>query len=704
MNDTSIQPLVLIADDDDMTRSLMSAALAEHDFETIEVGNGKDAVKLIPRLNPDLVILDVQMPEMDGFSACEAIRATASEPAPPIVIVTGSDDTVSVERAFDVGATDFISKPVNWSLLGHRMRYILRGAQTRDTLARREAENNALLEALPDRLAVVDRAGNILNYLTRDEQEIERYSHGSLDDLLPRTNLNQVLTAIRQVMVSEADQTIEVTGEIGLHQQTGIRHYEIRITPQAPGMALLILRDVTTRKQAEERIHQLAFFDSLTALPNRHHFLHLTHQELVSNPNEQFALFQLDIDQFRRINETLGNDAGDQVLTQVAERLQSLAFELTKSGRNAQCARLGSNEFALLAPFEDKLFLSAISSRLNALFATPINSGRHELIVTASVGMALFPDDAADSNDLHTYAAHALQTSKQAGGNILTLYADCHQNASHSLLELEMDLRRAIENDELTPYFQPKYNLARNTLAGAELLLRWFHPRHGAIPPNTFIPLAEQSGLIVDIDRWVTDCVCAHLSKWQEAGLNPAPISINISGRAFSYDKPATTLARALSTHQVDPELLEIEITETVLMADPQTATATLTELKNMGIRLAIDDFGTGYSSLSYLKQFPLDTLKIDRAFVTDLEHDENDRALCHAMVTMAHSLGLNVVAEGIETEYQRTYLRSIGCELAQGYLLDKPMPAEEFAEVLSANRNRIVHATQAMEQPKIRH
>ncbi len=703
MND-KIQPLVLIADDDDLTRSLMSAALAEHDFETIEVGNGQDAVKLIPRLNPDLVILDVQMPEMDGFSACTAIRASELGPALPIVIVTGSDDTVSVEKAFDVGATDFISKPVNWSLLGHRMRYILRGAQTRDTLARREAENNALLEALPDRLAVVDRAGNILNYLTRDEDEIERYSHGSLDDLLPRTNLNQVLTAIRQVMASEEDQTIEVTGEIGLDQQTGIRHYEIRITPQAPGMVLLILRDVTTRKQTEERIHHLAFFDTLTSLPNRHHFLHLTHQEIIGNPDELFALFLLDIDQFRRINETLGNDAGDLVLTEAAERLKALTFELTKNGRQAQCARLGSNEFALLAPYANGVDLSAISSRLNALFAAPIDSGRHELIVTASIGMALFPDDAADSADLQSNAAHALQTSKQAGGNILTPYADCHQSASHSLLELEMDLRRAIENNELTPYFQPKYDLARNSLAGAELLLRWFHPRHGAIPPTTFIPLAEQSGLIIDIDRWVTDCVCAHLSEWQEAGLTLAPISINISGRAFSYDKPATTLARALSAHQVDPELLEVEITETVLMADPQAATATLTELKKMGIRLAIDDFGTGYSSLSYLKRFPLDTLKIDRAFVTDLEYDENDRALCHAMVTMAHKLGLNVVAEGIETEYQRTYLRSIGCELAQGYLLDKPMPAEAFAEVLSANRNNVVHAAQPTDQSEIRH
>jgi EAL domain-containing protein (putative c-di-GMP-specific phosphodiesterase class I) len=298
----------------------------------------------------------------------------------------------------------------------------------------------------------------------------------------------------------------------------------------------------------------------------------------------------------------------------------------------------------------------------------------------------MFPEDGQDIETLLRSADKALSSAKSAGRNVQIAYDQQEHERSSDTLHLESDLRTALQQDELALHFQPKFDLRSGALLGAEALLRWDHPEHGMISPGTFIPMAEETGLIVDIDRWVMDRTCRHIRNWRDCGLAQLAVSINLSGREFNFDRPELTLARILDANGIDPSLIELEITETVLMADPSAAAAKLAELKAMGIRLAVDDFGTGYSSLGYLKRFPLDVLKIDREFVKDLDHDENDRTLCRAMISMARGLGLEVVAEGIETREQHDFLRFEGCQIGQGFLLARPLPVEDYEAMLTEN------------------
>jgi diguanylate cyclase (GGDEF)-like protein len=624
-----------------------------------------------------LVILDVQMPVLDGFAACTEIRQGERGDEIPIVIVTGTDDTDSIERAFEAGATDFISKPVNWSLLGHRMRYILRSAETRHSLREREAENSALLEAVPDRLVLVKKTGEIVKLLEQDKKQApeRNYTGDKIDVLLP----HEVVPVAKRILVEVLTNQAEGVFEFQLKPDLDKHHYEARVVPQTRGVALMIIREVTQKKEADARIHQLAYYDTLTKLPNRHYFMQVIANVLSPKTDQRFALISMNLDQFKRINDTLGHATGDAVLMEFANRLVNVKKSLRDSGRYADLARLSGDEFVFLTALRGESHLREIMQLIDKELNAPFDSNQQQIIVTTSIGVTTYPEDSDSIHTLLTQAAQALAASKRAGGNTHSLYRYVKQDLPTDLLKLEFELRSAIQNNDLELFFQPKYNLTDGTLYGAEALLRWFHPDRGPIAPSVFIPLAEQSGLIVDIDRWVIERACKYLDEWQLAGRNVVPISINLSGRAFSYDRPTEAIAKALAEYKIDPSLVEVEITETVLMADAEQATKTLVALKSMGIRLAIDDFGTGYSSLSYLKRFPLDVLKIDRAFIEDLETDNNDRALCQAMISMGHSLGLEVVAEGIETEFQLGFLTDAGCELAQGFLLDKPMSAAHF-------------------------
>ena len=685
---------MLIADDDELMRSLMSAALIENGFETIEVENGQEAISAVSRIAPDLVLLDVDMPIMDGYAACEHLRASVAGQDIPIIIVTGNEDTESIDRAFRSGATDFISKPVNWSLIGHRVRYVLRGAQTRLALVESEAKNRAMLEALPDRLVLVSAAGQILaviepqqnRSLTSINQKSAPQTGQSLEGFLPAHAAKLAREHISRALDGSTDTGFEysITSERTEPNEHG--YFEARIIPQSDQVALLILRDITTRRQTEAQIHKLAYYDGLTGLPNRNYFMLRSAEALNSAAarRDRYLLCYFNLDHFKRINDTLGHAAGDRTLVEVAGRLIEFRNRLRSQGNYCDVARAGSDEFMLLAALRQDQDVSAVVQSLRSDFSAPVACDRHQLVLTISVGSAVFPEDGAEVEALLMHADKAMSSAKQGGRNTHIAYSHNLHERSDDILALESELREAIDRNELTLFFQPKFDLRTNTIVGAEALLRWIHREHGMVSPAVFIPLAEETGLIVDIDRWVVDRACFHLNQWLEKGLNTVPVSINLSGREFCFDQPEITLQRAMQTHGIEPSLLEVEITETVLMADPSAATRTLAKLKAMGIRLAVDDFGTGYSSLGYLKHFPLDVLKIDRSFVSDLEQDENDRALCRAMISMARSLGLEVVAEGIETENQRQFLRYEGCQVGQGFLMSKPISAEAFEDLLA--------------------
>jgi diguanylate cyclase (GGDEF)-like protein len=674
--------VVLIADDDELMRSLTAATLDAEGFETIAVANGQEAIAALARVQPDLLLLDVDMPVMDGFTACERIRAMPVGGDLPIVIVTGNEDTASINRAFEAGATDFISKPVNWSLLGYRVRYVLRGADTRAALAESEARNRAMLEALPDRLVLISADG-IIEAVIENTHIVPRRAgreHAlvgrALEQILPDQPAAQVRALITKVLVRGAEMSFEYAATVGMD----VSNFEARLLPHSETVVLLILRDITDRKRVEAQIHRLAFYDPLTQLPNRHYFLSRCEEALkAERSSERFVLCHLNLDQFKRITDTLGPAVGDSTLRQIAERIERVCESVRSAGTRIELARLGGDEFVIWSALKGAHDVAELARRLKAEFAMPVACDRHQLVVTASIGSAVYPDDGADLATLLKNAGIAMSSAKSAGRNTHCAFVRADQESASDLLELESDLRRAIEANELVVHFQPKFDLRSGALTGAEALVRWQHRTRGMIAPGAFIPIAEATGLIVDIDRWVVDETCRQLRAWQELGVEPVAVSINLSGREFCFDQPEITLQRALRRYGISPQLLEVEITETVLMADPASAGATLRKLSAMGIRLSLDDFGTGYSSLGYLKHFPLDVLKIDRAFVADLERNENDRALCRAVISMARALHLEVVAEGIETEGQRHFLCTEGCHVGQGYLLGRPMDAETF-------------------------
>jgi diguanylate cyclase (GGDEF)-like protein/PAS domain S-box-containing protein len=438
-----------------------------------------------------------------------------------------------------------------------------------------------------------------------------------------------------------------------------------------------IARDVTQTRRAEERIRRLAHFDELTGLPNRTMFMHTLQRafSLAQRRSKQFALFFIDLDRFKNINDSLGHEAGDRLLQDVARRLRHHLRE------SDTVARLGGDEFVVLVEdCADARELNAIAQNiLNALGRPYTLSGR-EYHVTGSIGISSYPADGLDPASLLKNADIAMYLAKDRGKNNFQFYS-AQQNAhSFERLALESALRHALERREFALHYQPKIDIASNRIVGVEALLRWNHPDLGVVTPNQFIPLAEETGLIVPIGRWVLRTACAQSAAWRSDGLPGIRIAVNLSARQFSDDGLIADIADALAEAALPPEGLELEITESMVMHNPERAVGTLSRLRELGIAVSIDDFGTGYSSLGYLKRFPIDNVKIDRSFIKDLPHDTDDAAITRAVIAMAKSLRIRVVAEGVETREQLEFLRAHECDECQGYFVSRPLPPAEFA------------------------
>lgn len=700
------QPLILVADDDELIRTLVVGALSSNGFRTLEVMDGSEVVPAVSQFSPDLVILDIDMPVMNGFTACEQIRDLPEYATLPVVMVTGKEDTDSIELAYKAGATDFISKPVNWSLLGHRIRYILRSASLRNSLAEREAENHAILKAIPDRVLRLSANGKVIEF----ERQTERKAGPSLNlpgsekepghsrafdvqSLFPSDSIETARQAIATVLAHGAERVFEYQQRShesaiqGGDTRDAQRFFEARIVPHSDDVVLAIIRDVSARKASEARIEELAFFDELSGLPNRHHFMDLAKGLLgeASTAEDSFALATINLDRFKRINDTLGHEAGDKILADLAARLVEFKKSLSARGITAEIARLGADQFALIAGRSVDVLGPELPTDVLSVLQRSVRSRGMAVPISASMGIAHYPRDGEDAETLLKRADHALSTAKRRGRSQFCQYSSLREDASKDTLMLESELNKAIARGELRLQFQPKFRLSSGRIVGAEALLRWNHPRYGEIPPNIFIPLAEESALISEIDQWVVDAAAARLREWKRRGVNAPPLSINISGREFCYANPEASIAEAIDHHGVDPSLLEVEITETVMMEDPVAAARTLHRLKAMGIRLAMDDFGTGYSSLGYLKNYPLDVLKIDRAFVKDVQSSTRDQALCRSIIAIAKGLGMECVAEGIETEEQRAFLTAEGCDVAQGFALARPLEETDYLNMLAS-------------------
>jgi diguanylate cyclase (GGDEF)-like protein/PAS domain S-box-containing protein len=436
------------------------------------------------------------------------------------------------------------------------------------------------------------------------------------------------------------------------------------------------------RRQAEERVHHLAHYDELTGLPNRSMFnQRLSHALAQARRHAKpLAILFIDLDRFKNINDTLGHEAGDRVLKEVGQRLQGCLREGDTVGR------LGGDEFVvLIEELPEPVHVAAVAQKILAAVVKPFVVGAQEFHITASIGISTYPDDSEDMQGLLKNADIAMYRAKEQGKNNYQFYSALMNVHTVERLALESGLRRALERNDFLLHYQPKVDIGSGRITGMEALLRWQQPGRELTPPAQFIALAEETGLIVPIGEWVLKTACARKQSWREQGLPPLRIAVNLSARQFAHENLLQDVARVLEETGLDPAALEFEITESMVMHDPERAVKLLSRLKDMGIHISIDDFGTGYSSLSYLKRFPLDSVKIDRSFIRDIPGDADDAAITRAIIAMAHSLRLTVIAEGVETEEQLSFLREHGCDEMQGYYFSKPLPEDEVLKLVGS-------------------
>lgn len=459
----------------------------------------------------------------------------------------------------------------------------------------------------------------------------------------------------------------------------------LRDLSERPIGLIAYLTDITERKQAEEQLHHLAYYDELTGLPNRTLFARLVDQALmVAQRNETSGCVMfMDINRFKRINDTLGRRIGDELLRQVAQRVRDTLRD------EDVVARLSGDEFAVgLFDIRQHFEATTVAQKLQLALDAPFLIGGHDLRVGASIGISVFPQDGSDAETLLGLADIAMERAKQAAANpdrSVAFYSQDMNQGMQERMRIESGLRQALGNGELILYYQPKFEIGSDRIVGAEALVRWVHPTRGVVPPSEFIPLAETTGLIVQVGEWVLEQACAQAAIWQHAGVPPFRLAVNVSAREFTASLPER-VAETLARYQLDPSWLELEITESTLMHDFERVTGIMDHINKLGVALSLDDFGTGYSSLSYLKRFPIDTLKIDRSFTTGIPVDGSDCAIAGTIISMARQLGLRVIAEGVETVEQLDFLREAGCDEVQGYLYSKPLPAFDFERCLREN------------------
>lgn len=698
MNST---PLALIVDDDITLRVLAREALEQAGCRVEDAATGQEALEAFQRETPDIILLDVVMPGMDGFATCAALRKLPGGASVPVLIMTGLDDVKSIATAYDAGATDFVTKPWNALVLSHRVRYMLRASQAVAELLEREM---SLAEA--QRIA---RLGNwqwnlSSNRFTASTQTLRIL--GIQDDPASTTLsfdafLGHIHEADRQAIESGIRQAI-ATGapfrqDHRVHVPTGdvrIVHHYAEVAFEQGGAATSVvgtIQDITDQKKTEAQIHFLSNYDRLTQLPNRQLFQDRVAQALATQKRHdlQGAVLLINLDRFQRINDTLGPKCGDEMLREVAERLLHCVRHSDSVSRHddqepTTLSRLGGDEFTiLLTHLSSAQNATKVAQRIQEALAVPFEVENRPVVITASIGIALLGQDGEDVDTLLRNAEAAMHAAQDQGRNTYQFYSKSMNVALAERLSLETDLRQAIDKGEFLLHYQPQVDIRRWEIVGVEALIRWPHPERGMVSPMSFIPLAEEIGLIDQIGQWVLRTACAQQVTWSACGLGDITIAVNLSAVQFQQAALLDTIRTIVRETGVDPARMELELTESTAMQQAENAVGTFNQLKEMGFSLSIDDFGTGYSSLAYLKRFPIDTIKIDRAFVKDLDTESEQAAIAIAIIAMAHGLKLRVLAEGVETQPQLDILRDQGCDAIQGYYFSQPLPAERVEQLI---------------------
>jgi len=650
---------------------------------TVLSADAVSAVADFEKISPDLILIERIMPGMDGFTICRDIRAMRKGQYIPILMVTEPVDTESIHRSFEAGATDSITKPLDPDLLVCRVHSMLNISRSFKRLSESEEHLTMLREAvdcLPIGITLSDVNGKIL-YSNPAEAVMHGYTPEELigsvaRQFAPGFLKKPFLTGKMQAAVPWRRESINIrkTGEEFPVQLSSISIMNAK--GKCLGM-VTACEDITARKEAEKKIQRLAYYDCLTGLPNRRTFLDRLQQALAlaNREGRQAGLLFLDLDNFKGINDSQGHDFGDKLLREVAERL---GIDMRESDT---LARLGGDEFVVILTSVTCQESAAIAAqRILSLFSRPFEIDGRMIYSSASIGIALYPDDGTDVESLFKSADTAMYHAKSEGKANYRFFSTEMNRRIMRRVALENKLRHGIEREEFFLHFQPQWDLRTSRMSGVEALLRWKNQDFGLLMPDEFIPLAENSGQIFGLGEWALRSACAQARRWAQAGYRDLKVGVNISGLQFRQPEFLETIGSIIRESGIEPGSLDLEFTESVIMGNAGNPVGTLRSLKKMGVRLSIDNFGAGYSSLSCLKDFPIDRIKIDRSFVADIKQGNDDTTIVEAIISMAHSLNLKVIAEGVEYGEQLQFLAARNCDEVQGFFLAKPLSAEEFA------------------------
>ncbi|WP_046167319.1 putative bifunctional diguanylate cyclase/phosphodiesterase [Chromobacterium vaccinii] len=691
---------ILVVDDTMTALMMLVALLSTQGYQVSSAQSGTEALALAQKHPPDLILLDFNMPDMDGLAVCRELKQSPRTRDIPILFLSSVSDSQTKVDGFAAGAVDFIIKPFERSELLARVNTHLDLARLKKRLSKLVEEKTESLRLSEQRFrALIEQAPEAILVYNLDSGRFVD-ANRQAEKLTGRTLQELVGTSPTSLYAAEQPDGLPVAESVNIHaeraQQGEIAPFErilqrpdgstipceVRLSklPSETGHLLRVSYiDISLRVAAQEKINRLAYFDTLTGLHNESG-LREQLNVLFSTAEERlpFTVLLVDLGDFKFINDVYGHRIGDLLLRHVAQRLQKVL------GTRGHAARLGGIEFAaILASVADAAEAESIAGRVLDAISEPFPVDEMMLSLTASVGVSLGPAHGADGQELLTRADMALYQAKQRGTRRIQVYEEELGRQMRERVELEKSLRHAIDHGELVLHYQPQVELSTGRAVGVEALVRWQHPKKGMISPMQFIPIAEQSGLILPLGRWVLREACRQLKVWQDKGGAELRMAVNLSVAQFTDHELPEFVADVLKETGVAARHLELEITESCTMLSPQQSITMMEQFRAMGIHSSIDDFGTGHSALAYLTRFPVDTLKIDQSFIRNINNDEKGSALCDTIAYLAHRMGLQVVAEGVETQQQLTFLTSIHVDVVQGYLLCKPLPAAEVEDFI---------------------
>jgi diguanylate cyclase (GGDEF)-like protein/PAS domain S-box-containing protein len=687
---TFARSAVLVASTESGLADALQQPLADRECNVEVASTWDHVVDATEQGAPDLILLAFSEPLSTIATRCVEIRRRC---AAPILIATDETDPAAIAAVYETPAVDVVPTEVPAPILVNRVAQLLR-------TSRCETDLRESCESL-DRLQRIANVGSWSLDAGSEEMHWSEQMHQILgfDDSVAKTDFEgfslcvhpEDRESIRMLIDDVLQEKRDFSAPLRVVLSSGaVRHVQMRgeISPDLETRAQGTIQDITEQRRAQERIRFLAHYDSLTGLANRRRFIEQLDKsmQLARRERHPMALLYMDLDQFKRINDTLGHTTGDELLQGVAQTLFDQVRSTDVIGRpsgdfDSEISRLGGDEFAiLLTAMSSTDDAGLVAGRILEALPTPIVVDQHSISTTASIGIAIYPDDGDDVDTLVKHADRAMYHAKERGRNNFQFFHESMNAGAMRRLTLESRLHSALEAGETRMVYQPRIDLASGAVIGVEALMRWNHPELGAVSPKEFIPIAEESGLITELGQWALEQACERCVAWGEAGLAGLDVSVNVSTRQFGPQNLIGRVADALRNSGLDPNRLELEITENVLLRDDEATARVLRDLRAMGVRIALDDFGTGYSSLSYLARFPLDTLKLDRSLVRDLTTSPSARGVATAVISMAHALDLRVVGEGVDEAEQARFLTDHGCDEIQGFLIAGPMEPDVLA------------------------